>query len=157
MSDEQTPRRTGHLTPAEKETLAKQIAAGAVVGESVLSMSKRLLISRVTVNKILNDPATQDLIRKIGDDAVNNARSQFRAAADKLGPLALRRLEEIINGPTAREALEGIKTVCRIINLDGKEDAAGGGTLIVQLPGAAPEKAIEVESYPVDDGGSGAV
>lgn len=145
-------RKTGHLSPAEKETMAKIIAAGAAVGESVLSLAEKLNISRPTVSRILNAPATQDLIKKIGDEAVNSAKSMFRARAEELAPKVFARLAQLIESENGRDAAEGIKLYYRTINLDGKDDGVGAGTLIVQLPGGEKvEKVIEAESYEIPD------
>jgi hypothetical protein len=145
MSDLPEAKRRTHLTPAEKETLAKQIAAGAAVGDSVQAMAQRLNISRPAVSRILNAPTTQDLIKKIGDDAVRGAKSVFRARAEALAPKVFARLEQLIESESGRDAAEGIKLYYRTINMEGKDESSGGGTLIVQLPGGdRQEKAIEV-------------
>lgn len=139
MSDLPEKRRT-HLTPEEKEVLIRQVAARAASGESVNALAAHFNLSRRTVNRILALPETQETIKKICDDAVQNAKNLFKAKSEELTPKAFKAINDLLESENGRDKAEGVKLFFRTIGLDKLDEGGGTGTLIVQLPGNVPER-----------------
>lgn len=130
-----------------ESSLIQQLAALSFSGVSENEASKQLGISRYMVAKLKRSSEFSDLVKEIGDRAVEVALNAFRSKMEKLEPLAYAALESNLRD----KKLDAVRIWGEFVGLkDKKVEEQKDASIQIIMPGAAPApKDIEVKGEEV--------
>lgn len=141
-----------NLSKDVEDVRIKQIASMLLLeNKSQRAIAQELGIGETTVRRLMQKPEFKELMKELGDRAVEAAKAEMRGIARKLAPKAQTALESLLDDDSVRGKAEGLKYYFQLIGANDHEQDTGGGNITIQLPGIRQETVVPTEGREVQD------
>jgi hypothetical protein len=130
----------------EEELITKKLAALAGTGMSQRDMAKECNITPYQVKRIMNSDHFKELVTKIGDTYLEDAKNKWNVGVSKLMDKCL----TVLRNRLDNNDLEAVKVAIKSIGIGNETQSTGDTNLTVVLPSTKEENEIPI-TYTVDD------